>query len=208
MHETSQEVTRKLLEFAEVARKALPAVQKPGLQWAMEQPDLVKRSGTWCEFGVHGGSTLRYINQQKGEAKLWGFDSFKGLPEDWNKGHKKGVYRLEHPPMPPEGVNFMVGWFNDTVPSFYPSAPVTFAHIDCDLYSSAKVVLNWLVPRHLGEGAVLVFDDFFTAPIDNGVMRALHEVAGRGLTIDWLANPASGNARSDVAVVRLSVRAG
>jgi hypothetical protein len=194
-----------LEEYEAEIRKVIPVVRKPGLRWAFEEPGLVPRRGMWCEFGVHGGSTLRQIAGARGDAELWGFDSFRGLPEDWNIEHKKGLFKLEHPIMPPEGVNLMVGWFADTLKHFEPDVPVTFVHLDCDLYSAAKTVFDWLFwGENLdNNGTVIVLDDFFTKPLDNGLLRAFSEscvAGGSSLKVEWLANPHP----SDVAVARVS----
>lgn len=41
--------------------------------------------------------------------------------------------------------------------------PVSFVHIDCDLYSSTKTVLQHLSPR-LRPGSIIVFDEYFNYP--------------------------------------------
>jgi hypothetical protein len=39
-------------------------------------------------------------------------------------------------------------------------SPVSFLHIDCDLYSSTKTVLHYLGNR-IRSGTVIVFDEYF-----------------------------------------------
>ena len=54
---------------------------------------------------------------------------------------------------------------------------MAFAHIDCDCYSSAKVVLDLLAPR-LRRGTVLVFDELMNYSHDwpySGEFQALLE---------------------------------
>jgi predicted O-methyltransferase YrrM len=62
-------------------------------------------------------------------------------------------------------VKLIKGWFDQTLPRFAEQhpGPVAMLHIDCDLYSSTKCVLDILGDR-IGPGAVLVFDEFFNYP--------------------------------------------
>ena len=197
-----------LAAYAEQLRREVPEVPVSGLQWALAQKDLVRREGVWIEFGVHGGSTLRQIAPLRDDAQLWGFDSCRGLPETWNRDHPKGHFAMVNPPLPPDGVNLVIGWFKDTLSCFEPPAPVTFVHVDCDLYSSAATVLAWLAAAEpfygerdrLAEGAVIVFDDFLTKPYDNGVMRAFVESELRE-QVELIARPKG----SDVLVGRVKL---
>ncbi len=54
------------------------------------------------------------------------------------------------------------GWFEKILPSFLADHPqeVAFLHIDCDLYSSTKTVLESFSPR-ICPGCVIVFDEYF-----------------------------------------------
>ena len=54
------------------------------------------------------------------------------------------------------------GWFDKTLPDFLARerGPIGFIHVDCDIYSSTKTVLELTIPR-LAPGAVIVFDEFF-----------------------------------------------
>ena len=57
-------------------------------------------------------------------------------------------------------VEFFKGWFEDTLPSYtLPPHEVIVAIIDADLYSSTRVVLNFL-EKALIPGSYLYFDDF------------------------------------------------
>jgi hypothetical protein len=173
-----------LATFAESA--VVPLVEPSVLNWILMQ-SYVQRHGTWVEFGVGSGDSFRIIaSADRGTAKLWGLDSFIGLPEDWNETHPKGRFATNRVPLI-NGTQLLVGLFADTLPVFMPSEPVTFGHLDCDLYSSGMTCLRWLAtPGRLAEGAVLVIDDFFTAPYENGLMRALYEMQP-WFHVSWLA---------------------
>lgn len=195
-----------LERFAKHVEERLPVEKVAdggGLLWALDTPGIVSRDGVWLEFGVSGGYTLNAIAKRRGpQTKLWGLDSFRGLPEDWNDRHPKGTFGRDSILMPPDGVNLLVGWYKDTLGSFHPSG-ISFVHLDCDLYSAGRTCLDWLGNAPLHEsGCVLVLDDCFTPPLDNGVLRALHETHSYWNHIDWLLRPEG----TDVAVVRLRQR--
>lgn len=125
----------------------------------------VSLEGAVAEFGVYKGKSLTQIAKFFPDRIVHGFDSFAGLPDAWG-GTSKGAGAFDIGAQPPElpvgNVEFHVGWFNDTVPVFAQeqSGPLAFAHLDADLYSSTKTVLDvlsdWFVP-----GTIVVFDEYF-----------------------------------------------
>jgi Methyltransferase domain len=152
---------------------------------ALEWPR-IQRHGLWLEFGVWKGDSLRRIASARGEAKVYGFDSFMGLPEPWRKDHPVGEFALEKIPAVPDA-SLVVGLFEDMLPIFDWTGPVTFVHIDCDLYSSAKCALYHIRP-HLIEGSVIVFDELLSYPgFEDHEWRALKETVNEGLRFRWLA---------------------
>lgn len=121
--------------------------------------------GLTLEFGVYHGRSLRLIADRVG-SDVHGFDSFRGLPEDWSPAEAAGSYSTGgRKPEMPEHVTLHEGWFEETLPEFMASQrrPVRLAHIDCDLYSSTLTVLDHIGPG-LREGSVLVFDDYLGYP--------------------------------------------
>ena len=96
------------------------------------------------------------------EELFHGFDSFEGLPEEWeNQGTKKGGLsaRGKIPFVP--GAKFHKGWFKDTIPEFIKDydKPCAFLHIDCDIYSSTVDILENLSDKII-PGTVILFDEF------------------------------------------------
>lgn len=112
---------------------------------------------------------------------LYLFDSFEGLPEAteepdlslpmvesgaWGPGTCFGLTAQQlrevctkH--LPDERVNIFEGWFKDTIPSIKPDVEFALVHIDCDLYSSTRDVLDGLLSRGLvAKGALIYFDDW------------------------------------------------
>lgn len=120
--------------------------------------------GMALEFGVATGNTLRVISKARGGVEVYGFDSFDGLPEAWLPGTPAGTFARDDLPDVP-GAELVVGLFADSLPGFLESHPghIDFLHVDCDLYSSAKTVLDLCGPR-LRPGSIVHFDEFFNVP--------------------------------------------
>jgi len=173
-------------EFVTLAASAeceAPCPTPDVLGYALAHP-LLSRTGTWLEFGVGYGASLARIDEARGEAELWGFDSFRGLPEAWREDHPAGEFAQAQIPWPPDGVRLVVGRFEDTLPCFRPRSPVTLVHVDCDLYSAAKCALDAVKP-HLAAGAIIVFDELLQYPgHEQHELRALYE---SGIAFEWLA---------------------
>jgi hypothetical protein len=133
--------------------------------------------GLYLEFGVFDGDTINRIAPQVA-GPVYGFDSFEGLPEDWFYNAVKGAFDLGgRRPWVAPNVELVGGWFRDTVPGFLAAhpGPVAFCHVDCDLYSSSKEVLDNLRGRVV-PGTVIVFDEYFNYPgWEDGEYRAWSE---------------------------------
>lgn len=127
---------------------------------------LIEIPGMALEFGVASGTTLRIVAEAftEREGTVAGFDVFSGLPETWRTGFPVGEFAQESIPEVP-GAQLVPGLFEDTLPSFLndESGPVAFLHLDADLYSSTKTVLDLLGDR-LVPGSIVVFDEFFNYP--------------------------------------------
>lgn len=132
------------------------------LGYALQQ---VTRRGLYLEFGVWSGQTINFIADRTTSA-VHGFDSFRGLPEDWIEGYKRGTFDTSgRVPAVRKNVRLHVGWFQDVLPGFVREYTdgVAFLHVDCDLYSSTKTVFS-LLGNRLESGCVIVFDDYFNYP--------------------------------------------
>jgi hypothetical protein len=121
-------------------------------------------NGLLLEFGTYKGNSINILAKLRPTSKFYGFDSFQGLPEGWTAGTRLGGLTT-HGKIPSvrKNVELIAGFFDDTLHKFlerHPNAPVAFVHIDCDLYSSTKTVLESLRPR-LRVRSVLVFDEFY-----------------------------------------------
>lgn len=125
---------------------------------------LAPAGGMALEFGVYTGTTLRIIAEERRDDRVFGFDSFQGLPENWRSGFPEGTFDTEGLPEVP-GAELIAGWFQEVLPSFLAEHPdpVDFLHVDCDLYSSTVTVLEQVGPR-LRPGSIVLFDEYFNYP--------------------------------------------
>jgi hypothetical protein len=126
----------------------------------------VTLDGLFLEFGVRSGGTINYIARRHPRQTVHGFDSFEGLPEPWS-GYTldAGAFSGEGLPAVAGNVELHVGWFDDTLPTFLDShgGDAAFVHIDSDIYSSAKTILDNLTPR-VRPGTIIVFNEYFNYP--------------------------------------------
>ncbi len=135
-----------------------------------------KLGGLYAEFGVGGGGSLRTLRMMVHKNnKLYGFDSFQGLPEPWNS-NKVGHFACDPPDI--AGTKLVVGQFKDTLPAFANTHPLryfSFMHIDCDLYSSTRTIFESL-GHMIVDGTCIVFDELFGYPgWENHEYRAWRE---------------------------------
>jgi len=127
---------------------------------------LVTVDGMYLEFGVRGGGSVNHIARMNRRRTIHGFDSFEGLPEAWTGWTMdKGAMGGEGVPDVESNVRLEIGWFDDTLPGFVAGhdGPLALAHIDSDIYSSCKTVLDNLASR-IVPGSVIVFNEYFNYP--------------------------------------------
>lgn len=121
------------------------------------------QDGLVLEFGVEKGLSITCLAQATAR-EVHGFDSFRGLPEDWSgTGETRGAFdRQGKPPEVPANVRLHIGWFDATLPAFLAARQgnVALLHVDCDIYASTRTVLDLLAPR-IVPGTVIVFDEYF-----------------------------------------------
>jgi len=128
------------------------------------------QDGIFLEFGVSMGSSLECIAKNT-QQPIYGFDWWEGLPEDLCGEKDDGGYFIHDPvgsfkgepaiPLP-DHVRLVDGLFELSLPKWLNEntiGPISFVHIDCDLYSSTKTVFDNLKP-YLKPGVILAFDEF------------------------------------------------
>jgi len=126
------------------------------------------RQALYLEFGVWKGDATRYWSKilKNPRSILHGFDSFEGLPEDydWRMDMSRGKFDVggQIPHLDDPRVRFFPGWFDRVLPHYeVPEHDALILNMDADLYSSTIYVLNQL-KEHLKPGTFLYFDDMST----------------------------------------------
>jgi O-methyltransferase len=152
-------------------------------------------AGDFVECGVYKGGSAAVLahalRRGEGDARLWLFDSFQGLPTPTMAdgpsapalagevvGDRACVEdRLRRTGVPLDRIRIVEGWFHDTFEAV-PIDRIALLHIDADWHKSVKLCLETFYDR-LSPAAVVVLDDYEDWP---GCRAALEEFAAqRGL---------------------------
>lgn len=158
----------------------------------------------YMEFGVYKGESITYWSKilKNPESILHGFDSFEGLPEDWNHAHGKGGFSTggQIPDVADSRVTFFKGWFDQVLPEYrLPVHDRLIINIDADLYSSTKFVLHHL-KNNITIGTWLYFDEFADRHHE---FRAFREfVEETGMQFEAIAESGLDNAYLDQVAFR------
>jgi hypothetical protein len=191
-----------------MSRRLIPHSQS--IQIIFHNPpfkDMIRPScdGLWMEFGVFRGATLTKIANWKKmfcgntSQPVYGFDTFRGLPTNWRPGFGVGTFNIPNGTVlsVPSNVVLIKGLFIDTLPTqlrlidrqYRCNTPVSFVHIDCDIYDGARDVL-FLLGSRLVRGSIIVFDELFNYPgYEKHEIKALFEyLAGSDLRLKPLGS--------------------
>ena len=136
-----------------------PSPKERLLDYALSK---ISKKGDILEFGVRAGESITYIAQKLKDRTIHGFDSFEGLPEEW-EGHaflKSDFTQNGKIPIVPGNVILHKGWFDKTISEYNNSNEIAFINLDCDIYSSTKTVLDELGNK-ITTGTIILIDDFF-----------------------------------------------
>jgi hypothetical protein len=137
----------------------------PMYSYAIKQSSL---DGFFAEFGVHQGVSINKIARLINNKKIYGFDSFVGLKEDWRGGEfPKGEFSTNGVlPKVLENVELVSGYFDESLPNWLEDnkGVFSFINIDCDTYESTYTVLNLLGNKRIVSGTMILFDEYFGYP--------------------------------------------
>ncbi len=170
--------------------------------------DLIERRGRhgigdYLEFGVFNGTSLSCVYRvferlDLPRSRFFGFDSFEGLPAEADHEddgvwlHGQFACRLDvterflaERAVDGDRVHLVKGWFKDTLRpqshEQYRLEKASLIMIDCDLYSSAAVCLQFVEPL-ISDEAIVVFDEWSRSGLDHknlGEARAFREFLER-----------------------------
>jgi hypothetical protein len=132
----------------------------------------------YLEFGVYKGNSTNFFSKYVN--KLFAFDSFEGLREDWvGNGLAKGHFSLNKQiPKLNSNIEPIVGFVQDTLDDFLKkhNPKINFVHLDMDTYPSTKYALERLKP-FFNKHAIIIFDELYNYPgWEGGEYKALKEV--------------------------------
>jgi hypothetical protein len=157
--------------------------------------------GHYLEFGVGEGrsavAALRAHGRYNPEGieQFFLFDSFEGLPvlegpDEGSPVFEQGQFAFTQEQVRgklerygvwnPERVHLVPGFFDQSLPAFdagrLGTIGASVVHVDVDLYTSARTVLDWVGPQ-LRQGTLMLFDDWnaFDASWQHGERRAVRE---------------------------------
>jgi hypothetical protein len=140
------------------------------------------KSGICLEFGVYTGTSINYFSSKLPKHKIFGFDSFEGLAEDWaGTHHMAGSLDLGGKmPKTNSNVKLIKGWFDETLPAFVKGEQntdtIVFIHIDSDTYEAASIILDEF-KDFIRPGLLILFDEYMGYPnwSNNGEFLAWEE---------------------------------
>ena len=135
-----------------------------------------------AEAGLGAGESFSFLAfvAEELNAELIGFDSFEGFPEPssskdqraWGGETKAGqvsnstsniLKKLNASGLNPhfisKKVNFIPGFFEQSLMQFQPQQNFFFVNLDVDLYSSYKTCLPYFW-KHMTRGGVICFDEY------------------------------------------------
>ena len=170
----------------------IPNINTYPLTYVFETLKLQHKPNTlWLEFGVASGNTINYISKFTND-KVYGFDSFEGLPEKWREGFDQGAFSTYGVlPQVNNNVELIKGWFEKTLPTFIKNhnKKVSFIHMDADLYSSTKCILNNL-KEYIDTDCIIVFDELVNYDGfdgETGELKAFYEfITENNVTYEWI----------------------
>jgi hypothetical protein len=133
--------------------------------------------GSFVECGVARGGCIALMSLvSHGKRRVWGFDSFEGMPplteEDEGQGKKavglnaagpdgllEAKRTLDRFHLSGEGVKLIKGWFEETLPQYVDRvSPIAVLRLDSDWYKSTRYCLERLYDLVPGGGYILLDD--------------------------------------------------
>jgi O-methyltransferase len=124
--------------------------------------------GYLCEMGVFSGGSLEILAKYNPGKDIMALDSFVGMPPvtegvDYHREHDfnmvdfaaiSGFFKMLYP-----HVRLVKGMIPKVFEYFDEHTRFAFTHIDLDLFQSIKDALDFVFPRTL-EGGMILLDDF------------------------------------------------
>lgn len=126
----------------------------------------------YLEFGVYKGNSINYFSKylQKNNFKIYGFDSFEGLEENWTGTHhlKNIAFNLRgKKPKTNNNVIIIEGKIQDTLLNFcineLKDNKISFIHFDFDTFTPTDYTLK-ILKKNLKKNTIILFDEIYGFP--------------------------------------------
>ena len=121
----------------------------------------------YLEFGVFKGASLNFFSRflKPKNILIYGFDSFKGITEDWlGTQIRKGSMDLKGTiPKTNSNCRIIDGLVEKTLPKFIDenkNLKINFVHMDLDTFSPTNFALKIIKP-FLVNNSIIIFDNFY-----------------------------------------------
>jgi hypothetical protein len=161
--------------------------------------------GDYLEFGVFGGSSFvhaikcykktKFIAPNISDSSFYGFDSFEGFGDasvkDEHPFFEDQNFEVKYNQVAKrikkysKNINYKLikGFYSESLNlkhSYYNINKASIIMIDCDLYDSAKLALDFCKPI-IQKGTIIVLDEAlaYKASLDHGEICALNEFLSR-----------------------------
>lgn len=119
--------------------------------------------GEFWDVGCNGGGSAAVMKEAVPQSRIRLFDSFEGLPkstkEDGETGRTRpvGEFAIPYSEYLRRLGTVHAGWVPETFTGLEDSK-ISLAHVDLDYYKSTKEALNFILPRIVLNGCVVVDD--------------------------------------------------
>ncbi len=160
-------------------------------KYVFDQKQLINTPISYYEFGVAGGDMIKFWVEKNShpQSEFYGFDSFEGLPEQWeDKGQGHFNQDGKTPNLNDDRVEFIKGWFQDSVYPFFRQHKVSHKavyHLDADIFSATLYVLFHLQP-FIKTGDILIFDEFSSFEDEYKALEIFKKCTGKPFEYKFL----------------------
>jgi hypothetical protein len=120
-------------------------------------PGWSKMAREWSANSAWRAASINYLARPMPDGRLYGFELFEGLLEDWRANAKEWTFKQRALPSVASSVGSVCGLFVKNLPVLLEEhqKAVLLMHIDCDLSSSTPTVFE-LVSGRIRSGTIIL----------------------------------------------------
>lgn len=150
------------------------------------------RPGACLQFGVLHGESIAFHARRQPARHFVGFDSFEGFPDDGRADWVQDFSTKGRIPAAPANVEFVKGYFSETLPRFLEDFDneIALLNVDCDIYSSTSDIFIALgQAQRLKPGLIIAFDELinYRGFLANEMLALFEMLEREGLSLEWIA---------------------